>query len=256
MSDLPLDTSVPIALHPTSLDLHASALAVENSLGAYFFENAKATMANIYKNYSELNATEKTLLASKPVNQKNRASPDVRIVNGVPTLHADVTELATAAEMRWKKLAPTIDKQVHHLTQQQAALAKKVSEAIEDPLRKTQEGLSVATSIRDYVKALPEGERMKFVTDAVAAGDKQTCAAIIHAPSYLSGLSSGACDVIRDLAGERFDPLHARQARAAAAVIQHLSGAGAQLMVRYQKTIALKNSDKAKADEALRALAK
>jgi hypothetical protein len=237
-------------MHPNAFDHQVSALNVENSLGAYFLQQAQSLMGEMYQSFGSLNSAEKKLRDAKPASQR-----DVRIVNGVPTVYADTVELATAAEQRWNKLAPTIDKQVKNLTLQQAALEKKVSEALDHSHRKTQEGLQLATDIRNHVKSLDEGERTKFVLDAVARGEKDVVAAVLHAPSFLSGLSSGALDNIRAQAAERFDPLHARQARAAAAVLDQLRTAGTALMMRYSTTIRLKNSAKARADEALKALA-
>jgi hypothetical protein len=130
-----------------------------------------------------------------------------------------------------------------------------VSQAIDDPNRKTQEGLSLANSIREHVKAMGNGaDRLAFLADAIAQGDKQTVAAVLHAPGYLSGLSAANLDLLRLQAADRFAPLEHRQQVAAAKILDQVTAAGAQLMVRFQKAIALKSSAKAKAEEALKSL--
>ncbi len=43
--------------------------------------------------------------------------------------------------------------------------------------------------IRDSIRDLPERDRLPFVLRAIATGDRVTVNAVVHGPSYTSGLS-------------------------------------------------------------------
>ncbi len=51
--------------------------------------------------------------------------------------------------------------------------------------------------ISDYLRNLKDGERLSFLRKAVDAGDKETLAAVVDAPAYLSGLSDDDLQHVR-----------------------------------------------------------
>jgi hypothetical protein len=179
----PIRTDVPVALHPDSLISIGKVLNQENTLGANVYAAAREALATCHEHYAQLEDAEKVVKAN---------AKGTRMVDGRPTLQADYSELAQLAEQRWNKVAPTLDRRMKELTSLQEILHKRVAEAVDDPTRKSPEGLSLAGDIRKYVASLPKAERMRFANDAINAGDRKTIAALLHAPSYLSGLDSGS----------------------------------------------------------------
>jgi hypothetical protein len=80
-----------------------------------------------------------------------------------------------AFESSWDKL----DKGIRHTEQE---LSKPVEEYA---------GIgNVATEIRAHLKAMTQGERMKFLSDALEQNDSRTLQSALGAPSYLSGMSA------------------------------------------------------------------
>ncbi len=65
---------------------------------------------------------------------------------------------------------------------------------------------SVAAEVRAYVKALPTGERMKFIQDAVANGDDVSATAVLGAPPYLAGIDANMQSVFTRMYHERNAP--------------------------------------------------
>jgi hypothetical protein len=65
---------------------------------------------------------------------------------------------------------------------------------------------SVAAEVRAYVKALPTGERMKFIQDALGGGDDVTATAVLGAPAYLSGIDANTQSVFTRMYHERNAP--------------------------------------------------
>jgi len=61
---------------------------------------------------------------------------------------------------------------------------------LNDPVKADAERLNIAQEIRSHVKGLSEDERLKFLTDAQAAGDVETLRAVLGAPAYLSGMGN------------------------------------------------------------------
>ncbi len=60
---------------------------------------------------------------------------------------------------------------------------------LNNPIKADAERLNVAAEIRAHVKGLSLDERLKFLSDAQAAGDSESLRAVLGAPSYLSGLT-------------------------------------------------------------------
>lgn len=48
---------------------------------------------------------------------------------------------------------------------------------------------NVATEIRAHLKNMPQGERMKFLSEALERGDERTLKSALGAPGYLSGMT-------------------------------------------------------------------
>jgi hypothetical protein len=145
---------------------------------------------------------------------------------------------------------------VKQLRSAMTVLADRVATALEDPKRKTPEGLSHASEVRAYVKALPQEERSAFVFQAINEGDRATVASVLHAQPFLSGLSAEAQSTLRQQAAAKFAPLDHAQHQAAATALEYVMDAGSTLGVRYGAlSRSMKLSPAEKAAEKLKALA-
>lgn len=77
---------------------------------------------------------------------------------------------------------------------------------LNDPIKADAERLNVAAEIRAHVKGLSVGERLKFLSDAQAAGDIETLRGVLGAPSYLSGLTEQERQVRTRMFHEKQNP--------------------------------------------------
>jgi len=62
-----------------------------------------------------------------------------------------------------------------------------VAEALDQPVRRTAEGLALASEVRSHAKGLSDAKRWAFVGNAIETGDLPTVAAILAAPPPLAG---------------------------------------------------------------------
>ena len=131
------------------------------------------------------------------------------------------------------------------------SLEKAVAEAVDDPTRRTSEGLALAGEIRTHLKGLAKGERVTFVKRAIDEGDRRTVAAVLHAPPYLSGLTDRQLGTLRDFAANAFAPTEHAQARATRAAIDRVTSGGSRLVTRYGQALKLKDTPAARANAGL-----
>jgi hypothetical protein len=94
------------------------------------------------------------------------------------------------------------------------------------------------------------------VRNAINAGDKLTVAAILSAPSYLSGLTTEALATIEAQAAHKFAGKEYAQLLATRSAITHVRNAGSQLLHRFARVLRrAENSPEAAALAALKKLA-
>lgn len=241
-------TDVPISLHPDALSNLTDTLNQQNTPGEQVWTASREALEVCYHGYALLNDTESAL---------KEANPQTRLVNGRPTIVVENTkEFAAATEAAWKRIAPVIDGKVKQLRGCMTLLAERVATALEDPRRKTPEGLSHASEVRAYVKALPEEKRSAFIMQAINEGDRATVASVLHAQAFLSGLSAEAQSTLRQQAAAKFAPQDYAQHQAAATALDYVMEAGTKVGIRYGAlTRSMHLSPAEKAAEKLKALA-
>lgn len=104
-----------------------------------------------------------------------------------PTLN-DVGRLLVVAEFAEKKqlsITRGIDSAMSNLKKGIDAIDMQLSTPFE-----ASAGTSISAEIRAHVKAMPIGERTKFLVTAQRDGDTKTLRAVLGAPAYLSGLTN------------------------------------------------------------------
>lgn len=243
---VPIRPDVPISLHPGSLGNIAPALSQEGSPGARALALAQSAMTVAYTSYAKLEDAVRSL----PLGD------EVRMVNGRPKqLSAGaIDELVSTTRGVSERVLATVQKNYEELEKVAQSLGQQVDTAIDDPARNTPVGLSVATEIRAHVKSLADGKRSTFAYAAVEAGDKQTVAAILHAPAYLSGLTDKQMSALRQRAAYAFAPTESTQLEAVRKAGTMVATAGSQLVERYSRVQAMASNGKANSRAKIKAL--
>lgn len=243
---VPILPNIPISLHPGSLGNIAPALSQEGTPGARALSIAQAALTTSYTAYAKVEEA----VGSLPLGD------EVRMVNGRPTKLAGgaVDQLVAATEGASKRVLSVVQKNYEELGKIEQTLDQQVAAAIDDPARKTPVGLSVATEIRAHVKALPDGKRATFAYAAVEAGDKQTVAALLHAPPYLSGLTDKQMAALRQRAAHAFAPVETTQLEAVRNAADMVASAGSRLVERFSRVQAMASSAEGKSRAKIAAL--
>lgn len=272
MSDaIEIRVDVPPGLHPDALMGLAKVLDVELTVGRAALSAGREALAAMYHVYGAWNDAELALQAAAPpahrlqlpANDPRRRVPglersisgDVRMLDGKPVrFHGRENEYVEAASKAFEVAAKNVDARLKQLGGFRDGLAKHVAEALDNPARRTAEGLALAAEVRAHAKSLPDAKRWVFVAEAVEMGDLPTVAAIFAAQPFLSGLSAKQHANARELAARKFAPVHHGQLAATEAVIDRVKAGSQSLLDRYSKVLALRNTPKAKADDGLEKL--
>lgn len=115
----------------------------------------------------------------------------------------------------------------------------RVSDAIDGTERKIDERLYAGhktasrEEIRRHVASLPTDQRSRFVRERSKTGDLQTVAAVLTAPSYLSGLDDDGQRALRDAITEDLAPDLAAERRELRGVSQRLEQAASAFEAAY-----------------------
>ena len=146
-----------------------------------------------------------------------------------------LTETARSAQLH--ELRTKVTSEVQPVYERAYA---QVGEALEGVERKINERLystehktASREEIRQHVASLPQERRSLFVRDRARAGDMQTVAAVLTAPSYLSGLGDDGQRVLRDLITKDVAPDLAREHRELRETSQRLERAAKALKHHY-----------------------
>lgn len=261
----PIRADVPLGLHPDSLMGLGQTLNAEGTLGVPVLSAAREGLRLCYDLFGRMNEAERDLQAiadparrrQHPAEGSGRTeySDNVRMKNGRPTRVVDAEEFIAAAEKAFARVSPAIDRRLKELEGYRDALATRVATALDHPARKTPEGLALAAEVRAHIKAMKKpDERMRFVAQAVDAGDIPTVAAVLHAQPFLSGFDPDTQATLRARAAARFAPVDSAQLAATETALDRVTASGAALVKRYGDILALRNVPAAKAAKSLKAL--
>lgn len=171
------------------------------------------------------------------------------------TLTEDGATLKIAAFAERLQTQATQRMDVAHTT-----LSKSIDE-YEAMLRRPMEGQAsagpLAAEIRAHCKALSAGERAQFLADATKRQDTRTMAAILGAPSYLSGISDDTQHLYTELYNRAKAPEIAKRIAVLKEARERLEKAGALFLLDVQRAGGFKwqkvqklRAAKAQADKA------
>ena len=134
------------------------------------------------------------------------------IVRADPTLTeaAAVVKAADFADRTFATIAKRFDSAVANLNVVIGSIEQELSAPVE-----SRASNSLSAEIRAYCKALPDGERMSFVTQAIKDGDQRTATAVLGGPAYLSGITGDMQSLLTRMFHEHHSPLAAKRLKAA-----------------------------------------
>ncbi len=160
----------------------------------------------------------------------------------MPSFHGHEDQYAEAAGRAFERVNKASDVRCKQLQRHRETLATRVAAAVDNPSRRSAEGLSVASEIRAHLKSMAESKRPMFLARATDAGDRTTVAAVLHAPPYLSGLTERQQTELRQRAARTFAPVDTEQLAATEATIERVDAARGCLIVRLDESQRFKNT--------------
>lgn len=134
-------------------------------------------MGAMYKVYGAWNDAEAALEAAAPPAHRLqlperyrqvpglvRQSGDIRMLHGKSRrFRGRENEYVEAAGKAFEAAAKTVDARLKELSRYRDGLAKSVARTLDQPGRRTAEGLSVASEVRAHIKCLSDTKRWAFV---------------------------------------------------------------------------------------------
>lgn len=255
-------TDVPVSVHPDILTPFEKALNIPQTVGLAAYAAGREAMTAMYSTYSEvLDALRAVQDAAAP--GRRRQHPDGRSAytdnlrffgSELRVMHGREAEMAAAAERAIGRTIEAVDRRTKEIDGHAFALSERVRVALEDPARKTPEGLSLASEARAHVKALRKNERLFFVLGLVKEGDRRTVSAVLTAQAFLSGLSEDDHAALRKSAEEAFAPQDWRQLLAVQAVSERVLKARGHLTRKCDDILRLRDTPSARAATKLKNL--
>lgn len=242
----PIDTSVPLDLHPEAISPHGEAFRADDAPGKMGLAHATAALAEMHDSYRKIAAAASAIQDSE---HRVVATPA-----GLRVGRADLGPLVDAAKAAFDKTARAVDGRLRSIGEEQADLAKRLDGVLSEPTRSAA-GIALATEARTYLRSLEPGKAMKVVMDAARAGDRVTAAAVLTAPPYLSGLDAARHSELRDFAAATLEPrLHASLG-ALERIADHVRRASQSYVAMYAKVSRAANAGPgARVQAALREL--
>jgi hypothetical protein len=236
-------TDVPMDIHPGVLLEHQDTLGIPETMGPAVLHSGHAALSTIYETIGKLNDANAAWEATAPKKVVMKGS--VPTATSLPS-----PELISAAERAFATSAKFVDTHVQGLNRSIGAIETLVTNAVM--------GTSLtplAAEIRSHVKSVKDSEaRLAFIHGLVHEGKQQDVAAILAAPSYLSGLTDAQKETLREAAAHKFAPVAAKQLRAAREVASRVERASGILITAFSKVIAKRDTPAAKATNAIKAL--
>jgi len=225
MSDtIAIHPHVPLDLHPEAISNHAKALGVEDTVGRHILRAGREALTAMYAGYGKMEDAQRACLAAaEPAGYTpgEGARGKVRLSEGrLRVVTGREAEFAAAARAAFDRAAATIDNRKTELEGYRDQLAKRITAALFRSEDAHPQAIAQAGEIRAHMKG--EKQRFRLLVDAIEAGDRQTVAAVLAAPPYLSGLTPKQHSELRGLAERKFAPTETAQRDAADAIIAHV----------------------------------
>ncbi len=230
---IPIDTTVPLDLHPDALLSHASTLAAEGMPGKMGLDLGRAALAEMHDSYGKI------ARAAKAIQETEHSI--VSTPAGLRVGRADLEPLVTAAKAAFDRTANAVDTRLKSLEAERSDLAKRLDTTLTEP-SKSAVGIAQASEIRSHLRSLDPGMAMSVALDALRAGDRMTAAAILTAPPYLSGLDAAKHGELRKLAASTLEPNVDAAITALDSIADHVKRAAKSYVGMYAKVTQAANA--------------
>lgn len=234
---LAVRADVPPTIHPDALSNLAPALDQEGTIGRAAYHEARDALGTAYRTLGAIADAEAALQAhakaSAPARRRQRDGRsdflgDIRLQDGrLRHFSSADEEFAAAADAALDRATQALDRRLATLQRHREGLETRVAEVLRPAAP-----LPVLQEVRAYVRGLPDGERLTFLTRAAQAGDRDTVGAVLSGPLYLSGIDQKTADVVRATAADKLAPVDWRQLAAVERAIDAVGTAGARLVTK------------------------
>lgn len=241
---------VPPSLHPDVLTPLAQSLNRPGTIGHSAYVNGQAALADMYKAYAAIQDAEAALRAAS-TSQEVRAARG----GGIQLRTGSEEELALAASKAFDRTAQSVDRGMGAIKKVRERLAAELEAVVTDPRAAHPHNISIGQEIRLHLKRLTAGARLELLMASVASNDVRTLSAVLTAPAYLSGLTSGETEAIRRRAASLWAPETATQLDAVDTTIERIMTASEAFVGRYADALANGQGKRNKANKALGRLA-
>lgn len=146
-----------------------------------------------------------------------------------------VLQTADLADKIFTRVARQFDSAGANLTKSITALEEQLTAPIT-----TKAGDPISAEIRRHVAGLDRADRLSFIQKAVGSGDEVTSAAVLGAPSYLSGLEPQTIDALTRLYHERRSPAVAKRVKTMKAALDLVSNRGGLVFAEMEKAVGMR----------------
>jgi hypothetical protein len=150
----------------------------------------------------------------------------------------DLPAFRVACDKVFDRVATGLQKAMDEVESRVVLLTKQTEASLTDPDADKVSGSTIANAIREHCKNLTTtpNARFNFVDKAIRSGDHRTCAAILSAPAYLSGLTEDQHAGLRR-AAERVFSKACTQRDAAIQVLEKLKNASDLFLKEHGKIV-------------------
>jgi hypothetical protein len=194
----PIDTAVPLDLHPDALLPHAATFAPADMPGRMGLDLGRAALAEMHDSY------RKIAHAARAIQETEHSI--VSTPAGLRVGRADLGPLVEAAKVAFDRTARAVDTRLTALAGEHAELSKRLEATLVEPSRSAA-GIAQAGEVRTHLRSLGSpAKAMAVAMEALQAGDRVTAAAVLTAPPYLSGLDAAKHEELRKLAASMLEP--------------------------------------------------
>lgn len=177
-------------------------------------------------------------------------------IKATPEVGPERGRLVDAARARYAEVARRVETSLGALAEVEQQMGESIARALTDPRAETHAGVAQAAEIRAALREMEGPARLKFVYDRIAAGDKQTAAAILNGPAWVANVTDENRQMFATMSAQRFAPEAYQIQQAAREAQAAVRSAGELFATRWNKAVGalgVAESDRGKAVNALAA---
>ncbi len=231
-----LHTKVSLDLHPDNMKRYEDVLNVEKTHGAAAYHSAREALVHIYQWMAHVEDADLAFQQYGIEGARDHRSVKYLAGGESRVYHGAESEVFEAAGKKMEQVHALYVRRLGEVERAADNLLKDIDRATDNPERKTPEGLGLAAEIRRHVASLPQkSDRLEFMHKAISSDDKETVAAVLRAPAYLSGLDNETAKGLDVAASERWARDEYRQVLAIHKVRENMGRAQDAMIKRHDR---------------------